>query len=81
MKYLAPIFTVFGLVCFTAPDGQGVWLQSEQIVSVGHAADCGGGSNAKISSTQGSFCVHETPQEALKKLDPNNARPNQLSDH
>ena len=69
MKYLAPILTLFGLVCLTAPDGNGVWITREQIVTVGHAADCGKGANAKLGLSQGTMCVQETPQQVIKKLD------------
>lgn len=69
MTYLAPILIVFSLVCLTAPDGNPVWVTREAVISVGNAADCAKGSNAKIGLNQGTLCVQETPQQVLKKLE------------
>jgi len=58
------------LACFADPKNQGIWIVSSQIVSVLHpAGECASGSNAKIVTGAGSYCVRETPQEVLKILE------------
>jgi len=71
MHFLAPVLLIFSLVlaCFTAPDGNGVWVDPHQILSVTHATDGAPGANAKISTSNGSFFIHETPQQALKIIE------------
>lgn len=71
MSYLAPILVVTSIVmaCFTAPDGNGVWVAPNEVQSVSHANDCAPGAHSKITLSQGSLCVQETPQQVLKILD------------
>jgi hypothetical protein len=72
MHFLAPILVIVSLVlaCFTAPDGNGVWVNTGEITSVTHAQDGAAGANSKITTTGGaSYFVHETPQEALKIIE------------
>lgn len=70
MKYLAPALLVFSMVCLTDPNGFGVWIERNQIVSVAHPIDCTKGANAKVSLGNGTFfCVQETIKDALIKLD------------
>jgi hypothetical protein len=64
------LFLLAGLACFANPDDQGIWIVSSQVVSVLHnAGECAKGSNAKIVTSAGSYCVRETPQEVLKILE------------
>ncbi len=71
MQFFAPTLVVISLVmaCFTAPDGNGVWVDPHAILSVTHSNDGAPGSNAKISTSNGTFFVHETPQEILKIIE------------
>lgn len=71
MTYLAPILILVSLVlaCFTAPDGQGVWITPNEVVTVSHAHACAAGAQAEISTSNGQhLCVQETPQQVLKVL-------------
>jgi hypothetical protein len=71
MSYIAPLLllTSLAMACFTAPDGNGVWVAPNEVVSVTHGSDCVIGAHTKITLSQGSLCVQETPQQVLKVLD------------
>jgi hypothetical protein len=70
MKYLAPLLVLYGMVCFTAPDGFAVWVQKDQVVSVSRARECSVAAGAKLSTSNGTFlCVREGVAEAVRKLD------------
>lgn len=57
-------------VCFADPTAQGMWIASSQVVTVLHnAGDCAKGSNTKVVTVAGSYCVRETPQQVLKALE------------
>lgn len=71
MSYIAPALLLISLVmaCFTDPQGVlGIWISSEQVVSVLHPTDCTPEAHTKIVTQSGSFCVLETPQEVLQRL-------------
>lgn len=57
------------LACFSNPADQGLWIVATQVVAVLHnAGDCAKGSNTKIVTGAGSYCVRETPQQVIKLL-------------
>lgn len=61
---------VAGFVCFLDPASQGIWIVSSQVVGVLHnAGDCAKGSNTKIVTLSGNYCVRETPQEVTRLLE------------
>lgn len=71
MNILAPLLLVLSIAmaCFTDPQGLGIWVSREQVVSVQHnSGDCAKGSKSKIVTGSGSLCVQETPQQILKTL-------------
>ena len=71
MNVLAPFLVMISvaLACFTAPDGNGVWVNASEVVSVSHGLDCAVGSHSKIQTSNGYICVQETPQQVLKVLE------------
>jgi len=69
MKYLAPLFVVFGLVCFTDPQGMDVWVSRSEIVTVLHPVDCDKRANSKIITSNGFLCVQEKPREIIKAIE------------
>lgn len=70
MKFLAPALTVFSMICFTDPNGFGVWVENNQVVSVAHPVDCTPKAQAKVTLGNGTFvCIQETVKEALQRLD------------
>lgn len=69
MKYLAPVFVLFGLVSFTDPRGLDLWVAKSQVVGVLHSVDCAKGANTKILTASGALCVRESVPEVLKRLD------------
>lgn len=72
MKYLAPFVLTVSLVlaCFTAPNGDGVWIVKEQVVSIGHPDGCIQGAKSRVTLGNGTFfCLSDTIKEALQKLE------------
>lgn len=71
MRIAAPIILTISLVlaCFTAPDGNGVWISKNEVGAVLHATDCAKGANTKIVTAAGSYCVLETPAQVRKLLE------------
>lgn len=72
MKIIAPILLLYSLVCLTSPDGFGVWLQKEQIVSILRptTSDCAPGSQTKVTMGNGtSVCVSESRKDVVKKIE------------
>lgn len=71
MKFIAPILVLYSLVCLTSPDGFGVWLEKNQIVSVLRpVGDCAPGSQTKVTLGNGtSVCVSESRKDVVKKIE------------
>lgn len=71
MRYIAPLLVLYGLVCLTSPDGAGVWLERNQIVSIVRpVGDCAVGAQTKITLGNGSaVCVSEAIKDVVKKID------------
>lgn len=71
MTYLAPLLLLLSLMCLTSPDGFGIWLQKDQVVSILHPADgeCTPGAKAKVTLGNGtSVCVQEDRKAIVKKM-------------
>ena len=70
MKFLAPALVVFSMVCFTDPNGFGVWVERSQVVTVSHPVGCTPLARTKVELGNGTFvCITETVKEALQRLD------------
>lgn len=72
MHFIAPALLILSLVCVTSPEGFGIWLQKEQIVSILHPEDgeCHPGAKTKVTLGNGtSVCVREERKAVVKKVE------------
>lgn len=68
MKFFAPVFVVVALLQYTAPNGQPVYVNPTQVVSIAGPADCSQNAGSRIFTANGVICVRETIEQAVSKF-------------
>jgi hypothetical protein len=68
MKWLAPLLVAYALLRFTDPSGAPLYVAAAQIIAVGAPVACDPRAGAKITTSSGSFCVRESVETVVTKV-------------
>lgn len=71
MKWLAPLLVLFSLISLTDPTGLRVWIVREQVTSVSPPTSCVESAKSRVNTGDTFFCVRETAQQVVDKLEAN----------
>ena len=67
-RHLVPLFAL--LMALTTPNGKPLWLASEGVVAItGPEGDCDGRAKTRVATSNGDFCVTETPDKVKELFD------------